>query len=296
MVLACGGCQVAFHVLHIDEPASDAAIDMAPDDGSGSGSGSGSACTTFGPWAPPIRVSSNDATLDDDNPALSPDGQMIVFERWPSGGGPPDLYYATRQGDDFINPRAMSSNDSASADSGPFWRPDGHALYFTQGNSKMQVAVASGLFGSYGVTHEFDSITTYFERPRFSSDGLEVVFYDGNPADIWHAIRPTTASTIWTASALPSLDSPEVDDGPSLSGDDLTIYYASRHTGTGNPRHLFEAHRTAKQGQFDVPVDLGNFGVADPFGPDISRDGKTLVFTGYPGSTADTYLTTRSCQ
>ena len=47
---------------------------------------------------------------------------------------------------------------------------------------------------------------------------------------------------------------------------------------------------------FDAATDLGNFGVAQPSGPDISRDGMTMVFSGYPDNQSDIYIMTRHCE
>lgn len=284
-IIASAGCDIVVHIHEL--PAADAAaepVDAAP------------ACT-FSEWSAPVRIAANDPGLADEEPALSPDGQLVVWQRRLSQTDI-DLWYALRTGNDFVSPQEIPLVNTNGLETGPFWSPDGTRLYYTEGAeglAKMVIPVDSGpVFRTPLQTDEFASLS-YVERPRFRSDGLEIVYFAHPTADLFHATRTAPTSTIWTGSELPTVSSPAVDHDPTLTDDGLTMYFSSAATNDGS-LHLFVATRPRLDEVFDGAIDLGNFTIAQPSGPDISRDGMTMVFSGYPDSQADIYIMTRHCE
>ena len=284
-IIASAGCDIVVHIHEL--PPADAGVvpgDVTP-------------TCTFSNWSAPVRIAANDSGLSDEEPALSPDGQVIVWQRRYTQADV-DLWYAVRTGNDFVSPQEIPLVNTNALETGPFWSPDGTRLYYTQGAegvAKMVIPVDSGpVFRTPLQTDEFASLP-YVERPRFRSDGLEIVYFAHPTADLFHATRTSVQSTIWTASELSTVSSPAVDHDPTLTADGLTMYFSSAATNDGS-LHLFEATRPRLDAAFDEPTDLGNFGVDQPSGPDISSDGMTMVFSGYPDSQADIYIMTRHCE
>jgi Tol biopolymer transport system component len=282
-IVASAGCDIVAHI-HELAPVDAAVADMTP-------------TCTFSPWSEPVRIAANDSGLPDEEPALSPNGQILVWERKLTQTDI-DLWYALRTGNDFVSPQEVPGADTNGLETGPFWSPDGTRLYYTQGAegvAKAVMTVDSGpTFDDPVPTDELSSIS-YVERPRFRNDGLEIVYFAHPTADLFHATRTQPTSTIWTASELYTVSSPAVDHDPTLTADGLTMFFSSAATNDGS-LHLFVATRTGLDAEFDSPNDLGTFGVDQPSGPDISSDGMTMVFSGYPDSQADIYIMTRHCE
>jgi hypothetical protein len=284
-IVASAGCDIVVHIHEL--PAADAPV--APGDGV-------PACT-FSEWSAPVRIAANDPGYSDEEPALSPDGQIVVWQRKLTESDV-DLWYAVRTGNDFVAPQEILAANTGGLETGPFWSPDGTRLYYTEGAeglAKMVIPVDSGpVFRTPLQTDEFASLS-YVERPRLRRDGLEMVYFAHPTADLFHATRTAPTSTIWTGSELSTVSSPAVDHDPTLTDDGLTMYFSSGATNDGS-LHLFVATRPQLDEAFDGATDLGNFTVAQPSGPDISRDGMTMVFSGYPDSQADIYIMTRHCE
>ena len=284
-IIASAGCDIVVHIRELDPV--DAAVapgDVMP-------------TCTFSEWSAPVRIAANDPGLDDEEPALSPDGQIVVWQRKLIQSDV-DLWYAVRTGNDFVSPQEILVANTNGLETGPFWSPDGTRLYYTQGAEGVAKAVtavdAGPTFRNPMPTDELSSLP-YVERPRFRDDGLEIVYFAHPTADLFHATRTQPTSTIWTASELSTVSSPAVDHDPTLTADGLTMYFSSAATNDGS-LHLFAATRPRLDGPFDAATDLGNFGVAQPSGPDVSRDGMTMVFSGYPDNQSDIYIMTRHCE
>jgi Tol biopolymer transport system component len=284
-IIASTGCDV---VVHIHELAP-ADAEVAPPD-------TMPPCR-FSAWSEPVRIAANDPGLSDEEPALSPDGQIVVWQRKYTASDV-DLWYAVRTGNDFVSPTDLLVANTDGLETGPFWSPDGTRLYYTQGAEGVVKAILpvdpGPTFRNPVQTDELASLP-YVERPRFRTDGLEIVYFAHPTADLFHATRTAPSSNIWTPSELTTASSAAVDHDPTLTTDGLTMYFSSAATNDGS-LHLFETTRPSVDAAFDEPGDLGNFGVDQPSGPDISRDGLTMVFSGYPDSQADIYIMTRHCE
>jgi Tol biopolymer transport system component len=280
-LLLAHGCDWVFRVDEVLPPATP---DGATTDSTGP--------CTFGPWSTPARISANSADHDED-PAIHPDGSLIVFTRRTTADA--DLYVATRNGSngDFGGATKLPFSAQDTRETGAFWSPQGDRLYFKQADEFFVVPYADGAFGPTSPTTELDSLS-YVERPRLASTELEIIYYRNTPTEIWHATRLSPQAP-WTEEKLDALASAGYDEGPTLASGDLTLYFQSDRSGTTGDRHIYVASRPARDQPFGAPTDLGNFGVEAPAGPDISRDGLTMVFGGYPSAESDIFVMQRSC-
>ena len=252
---------------------------------------------TFSEWSAPVRIAANHPGLSDEEPALSPSGQIVVWQRKLSQSDI-DLWYAVRTGNDFVAPQEIPIVNTNGLETGPFWSPDGTRLYYTQGAegvAKAVISVDSGpTFRNPMPTDELSSLP-YVERPRYRSDGPRDRLLRASDGGSVPRHAHAATSTIWTATELDTVSSPAVDHDPTLTGDGLTMYFSSAATNDGS-LHLFTTTRPRPDEAFNLPIDLGDFSIDQPSGPDISRDGMTMVFSGYPDSQADIYIMTRHCE
>jgi Tol biopolymer transport system component len=78
----------------------------------------------------------------------------------------------------------------------------------------------------------------------------------------------------------PPIDTPAIEQNPSLSRDGLTLYFASDRPGSMGLRDLYVAHRATRRSAWQTPVNLGPTvnSAADDIGPHLSPDGRTLFF------------------
>lgn len=137
-----------------------------------------------------------------------------------------------------------------------------------------------------------------------SADGLTLYFTSFREggfggADLYQTTRTSITEPFGPALNLgPEINTEQFDNFPSISADDLTLYFAStRDEGEGR-FDLYQATRPTKNDAFGNVMNLGpgvNTSSVER-GPNISRDGLTLYFTsrrdGSEGGD-DIYMVTR---
>jgi hypothetical protein len=99
----------------------------------------------------------------------------------------------------------------------------------------------------------------------------------------------------------PIVNSSARDQGPSISGDGLELYFSSTRSGSAGRYDLWVATRPTASDPWGEPVNLGpTVNSSDPeWAPSISADGLSLYFNsprpgGYGGSWGDIWVTTRA--
>jgi Tol biopolymer transport system component len=117
-----------------------------------------------------------------------------------------------------------------------------------------------------------------------STDGLELFFEGRRPdgygglGDLYVSIRETTSDP-WSEAVIldPPISGPDWDGQPSISSDDLELYFTSDRTGNID---LWVSKRATKDDLWEEPVNLGSTvnSSVDDFGPSISSDGLSLYF------------------
>lgn len=141
--------------------------------------------------------------------------------------------------------------------------------------------------------------------PDISADGLSLYFASDRSGgsgsyDLWVATR-TTMTDDWGApvnlGATVNSSAWELD--PSLSSDELSLYFMSTRPGGAGGRDTWVTTRAAKDGDWTTPVNLGPTvnSSYDDCCADISADGLSLFFwSNRPGGSGgqDLWVTTRT--
>lgn len=276
--LAAGCGRIAF------DPLADHGSDGAPPD----------ARCAFGPWSAPTLLSGLDTGADDWEPALHPDGELLVFNRELVG-----TFAATRNGTRFENPTAIAGWNPA--DFGPAWDPAGDSIYLTRdlGNANYRLWESSYAAGVFGTPSEIAGLTTTpAASPTIRSDGLELYYtVQAVPAQIGRAERPDRLSSWMVTGIEPQLTVlPGEETGwPTLDRDGLTLYLEARNTAGAR---LYVATRAAQSERFGTPTMIAELdGFGDVGDPEISTDGRTLLYAidSTTQSDFDLYFSTRSC-
>jgi len=119
-----------------------------------------------------------------------------------------------------------------------------------------------------------DKLTLYFESSR--AGGL----------DLYRATRDSTQADFGSVTALAQLNTSFDDNDPTLSADELTMYFASDRLGSGR---LYRATRasTAQEFTAPAPVDELTFAIA---GPSLRADGNELFFSDWSASVLGTAM------
>jgi Tol biopolymer transport system component len=256
---------------------------------------------TLGPWGTPRHLTGVNSGADEGGPALSADKLTLYFESSRSGNF--DLYRATRDTthDDFGAVTPLAALNTGFDERDPNLSADQLTLYFT--NNKY---AAPWLFRATrnSPTEEFTASDQVNELaglslagPALRSDGGELFFSDWTGTTLGHATYGTGQGFVFAGTV--SVDVGGANASPSLSSDGLTLYYQHKQSAI-DPLRIYAATRPDVQSgfasampiaAFDDPRDTGN--------PEISRDGKTMVFaSNRSGGTGgyDLYIADRECQ
>ena len=198
-------------------------------------------------FSTPIKLGPavNSSAADGDT-SISTDGLELFFEgRRPDGYGKGDIYVSTR------------------ATTGDPW---GEA-----------VILGPPVSGS-------DWDTT----PDISADGLTLYFTSTRSGswDIWVTTRATKDDP-WEepVNLGPTVNSSAEDFAPSISGDSLSLYFASNRPGGHGLRDIWVTRRATKDEPWGEPLNLVSTvnSSREEAMPDISADGLTLFFCDFMG-------------
>jgi len=136
--------------------------------------------------------------------------------------------------------------------------------------------------------------------PSISVDGLMLYFNSGRPGgqggrDLWVTTRKSKSDP-WgePANLGPTVNSPGDEHAPSISTDDLELYFSVNAGESGRPGgsgkwDIWVTTRKTKAEPWGEPVNLGskvNSPVSDG-SPFISNDGLSLYFDSYRGDTGE---------
>ncbi|MHC4109502.1 MAG: TolB family protein [Planctomycetota bacterium] len=131
-------------------------------------------------------------------------------------------------------------------------------------------------YGDWDPSISGDGLTLYLGSDRLGGSGF---------VDIWVTTRPTTSDP-W---GLPvNLGAPvntsAQDFGPSISADDLQLYFSSNRLGGSGDIDLYVTTRPTTSDPWGPPVNLGSTvnSSYSEHSPDISADGLSLYFCDWP--------------
>jgi hypothetical protein len=253
-------------------------------------------CT--GAWGAATALTSVNSADNDWDPALSPDGQTLLFVRSPASSGG-DVYIAKRQGATFSAPVRENNLSSANDDVGPTWSADGSTVYIVsnQFNYRLYTSTFDGT--SFGVPVLVPELSTVdLIGPALSPDQLELYYTNvALPERIFRA-RRTAVTSPWVVEGVVAelVGSGNSEGNPSLSPDGLTIYFESDRIGSV---YIFSATRADVGSPFATPVAFAptNSGTLQAGDADVSFDGATLLFDAQlsPGILTDLYMIQRAC-
>ena len=137
-----------------------------------------------------------------------------------------------------------------------------------------------------------------------SADGLTLIFHSERKGgqgshDLWISSRESQDAPFQSPVNLGAvINSNEVDSGPHLSGDGLTLYFTSNRSGGEGSADIWMSRRTNMNASWENPVNLGpNVNSnRDDAGPSLASDGLVMVFSSArQGSLGrnDIYMCTR---
>lgn len=247
---------------------------------------------TLGPWSAPRHQAALVSPGEDWEPAISPDGLVIVFASTRQGG-PMKLYAATRasRGEDFANPRFLGELAGAPTviDHGIAWSEDGSRIYYVQvpGTARVASHLGGGVFGN---VLDVDLPGHNF---AFSDDERELFYttFDGDN-DVHHARREGSG---WVPDDLLAGYNRAGQDEGWPSYDDARDELYIEQT-VDNAAVIRVASRTDEG--FGVLTTVAALG-SDSGDPDISPDGLEIAMSSRQAPSVganDIFLATRVCQ
>jgi Tol biopolymer transport system component len=250
----------------------------------------------FTAWTPPVRLDTVDTTATEYGPALSPDGQLLVYSLDPMGPAI-HLWGAQRTGaTTFGAPFELTALSSTATEYGASWNGTGDKLYFDStrtGLDRLFVASYSGgTFSAVNIVGEFAGIEV--RSPSVTSDDLEMFYMDLGAGATGRATRQTPTDP-WQLKGLIS----ELGDGQyaSVSSDGLTIYFESARTGNREIYFATRPNRSSPFGTASLVTAVSDAGTYE-CDANISYDDRMLIFcSSRPTATGqyDLYATTRTC-
>ena len=226
-------------------------------------------------WGAPVTLGSNvnDGIHTSGVPSLSRDGHWLFFNS-NRGFGDIDIWASYREHvhDDFDWQRAVNLgpgvNTSGFEAGASYFENDGGApqLFFGRADmgsnqfTKTKIMVSEQLpDGTWGTATEVSELNSPFpygtQRPSIRFDGLEIFFFSMRPvglggSDIWVATRQSV-DDVWDVPVNlgAPVDTSLADFHPQISGDGLTLYFASSNPdGTCGGFNLFVTTRTRVHG------------------------------------------------
>lgn len=218
----------------------------------------------FDPW---IRL-----TLDPSNetqPALSPDGQAVVFIS--DRAGQPDVFWVASTGG---QPVTLTQTPSAQEDT-PVFSPDGSRIAFASnrtGDWDIYLIDSDGgnLQWAAGYT------STDELHPAFTPDSLSLLFSSNRAGGNWDIYTATIGSGVWTRLTT----DPAADRFPTVSADGATIAFRSERDGNSEI-YLMGADGSNQRRVTNHPAFDGY--------PSIAPDGSGIVFISDRSGNFDVY-------
>lgn len=264
---------------------------------------------TFGPWSTPLLLPGASTAASEDDGTLSNSKLEVVFSKADPAidGGRKHLYWASRPSVtsmQWSTPVRLAFNLDGTSDETPRFSGDDKTLYFASSRApttggldiwmvtRTTVGTSGGWSAPAVVTNVNSAQTDKWCMPCSTGRYL-MVSGRNNPTtpndDIYEGVTGGGQPTLVTQLS----DLANTDNGPFMSADCKTMYFASNRSGT---TRIYTAARTTANGTWDAPQllpDFANIGMAqeDPW---LSDDGKTFMFSVLTAAgNKDVYITTR---
>ncbi|CAN5901577.1 hypothetical protein BH11MYX4_BH11MYX4_02030 [soil metagenome] len=271
-------------------------------------------CDALEPFGAPVVVASLNTTSDDSTPRLSPDELTVYFASTRPGHlGGGSIYTAKRaaRSDPFGAPALLPV---VNVTNGTIYHPavtgDGLRIFLqvtggaptdlylgTRTTTAVEFSTPAPLANVNSASFEF--------IPFISADGVHLLF-SSNRSGAFLLYESAASGGVFPAATLvPGVGSGNgaaVDTAPVLSGDLLSLYFASTRVDPGSSSYdLFVARRTTPSGAFGTPTLVAELNDANAAVSDVpswlSADECRLYLTSdrlAPGGGFDVYLATRT--
>jgi hypothetical protein len=249
-------------------------------------------CTAFTKWTAPTKIDGF-GLGNLYSPTFTPDGSQLLFVNDP-GGSKTDIYIADLDGTSVKSARVLVTDPTYDVDY-PSFSGKGDKLYFEYNGFKTRSlgVLKTGelvLDSQSELAPELDNLDPgdNVENPRFARDDLEVVF-DDRATSLYRAVRAESGEPWGPATPINELNSANVDLGPVLSPDGLTIWF------TRDYHRLFVATRAGRTDPFTAATEHTTLVDVDFAEPTISPDEKMMVFSNLGPTPQELWYMTREC-
>lgn len=232
---------------------------------SGNGSGSRQIYLQSVSGQTPLDLS-RDTTVDDDQPAFSPDGEQIAFHSSREGGG---IFVMGRTGEAVKRVTHMGFH--------PSWSPDGTQLAFTTENVELYPQNSVGQSGLWIVT-----VSTGEMRRLYEGDAVLASWSPHNRRIAYtHRLGNPTQSAIWTIPVSGGTPKPVTTEratnwNPVWSPDGGHLYFSSDRRGSMN---LWRVPIDEASGETRGEPEAITTPAPYLAHPSLSADGKHVAFT-----------------
>lgn len=263
--------------------------------------------TRFAGWCAPTNLGPTiNSAAADNGPMLSRDGLTLFFASQRAGGaGLPDLWVATRASIDapWQAPVNLAMLNGPRIDAGPSLSVDEHVLYFTSdrpspfpetGSLDIWMSHRTDVNDPMGWSAPVNlGAPVNSAQPEIGPDswGPYLFFSRGlgpgtpplppgvplTPLDLY--VARGSAAGFDEPVELTILNSPEIDQRPSVRFDGREIYYASTREGGQGQEDLYVATRIGSGLPWSAPVPVADLNTASRESqPSLSSDGMMLFF------------------
>lgn len=258
-------------------------------------------CSPTARFGTPVPLSPLNSTAAEGPVYLTADERTAYFASNRAGGaGGYDIYVATRATPTaaFSTPSLLNGVNTADTESRPVLTADGLTLYaeVKRGSAPyhLERATRASTSASFSALTPVTALNSAVNdvAPYVLPDHRAIYFVSGRGGDAAIYRSEGNAGT-WGAPVLATgtnLQSPQGEDYPALTDDELTIVFTSGRPGGTGGSDLYLAKRTSLAVGFDAPVELTEINTASDEQPGwISPDGCVFYFS----RAADLFVTTR---
>lgn len=249
-------------------------------------------CNPSAPFGTPVELTAIDTVSDDEGGFLQPDELTIYFgSARPGGAGGFDIYKATRASvtAPFGGVTPVAGVNTAGDEREPRVSSDGLTIIATDhpGNAwRLVLAQRASATVAFPALQPIANVsgTTNDTEPSLLPDG-NVIYFGSDRAgastgyDIYRTSRSGGAFIAPTLVAGTQLNTAFVESSPTITPDELNLYFLSNRTGTMGTYDIYYASRASTANAFSAPVPVAELNTSNLEFPNwISADNCVLYF------------------
>ena len=257
----------------------------------------------FGPFTPPIPVDELNAPENDRSPTLSADALTVVFASKRTGTGEGDLFIASRPdlSSPFSAPVRIDAASSPADESGAELSADGLTLYFHSARDGFEQAYVAkrprldAPFGSAVPLTGLAGMVAMAPNPTPDERTLYFTAGWGVTGELRVATRPDKMSPFTVVGPIADLDSIGWEYDASLSADGREVFLASDREAIDVEMKIFRAERASVDVPFGTSTLVTEIDIGFVTDPELSHDGRILMFSAISGRSYEIFEATREC-